>query len=186
MSYLDQRRKFIEDGRPLPEKKKKHYLPKISKKRKEKLSQQKQQLSGGKSELQSWFDDRQEELTGTCQCGCGRPSSKFDKKNFRSSICHILPQRLFPSVALHPLNFVERNFWEGCHANMDNRSMDLWPNMADWDDIAARVQILAGLLTEKERSKKFFGQIWGLVQNFPNSTKNTHSHTSTAETLQVP
>lgn len=171
-NYLEQRRKHIEDGRPLKEKKK-YFLPKVSKKRAAKLEEQKQlRAVTGESKKEKWFEETWHQLSGTCQCGCGRPTSKLkqnfekDEKNFRSSICHILPQRLFKSVQFHPLNFVERNFWDGCHTNMDNRSIELWPNMADWDDIKAKFQILEPLLSDQERAKKFFGQLKGLVERF--------------------
>ena len=43
MSYLDQRRSFIEDGRPVAAKKK-YVIPKVSKKRAAKIDQQKELL----------------------------------------------------------------------------------------------------------------------------------------------
>jgi hypothetical protein len=162
-NYLEQRRKHIEAGRPLPEKKK-YSIPKVSKKRQEKLDEQKKTREvSGETQKEKWFNSRRKELVGVCQCGCGRKSSKHEDNHFRSSCCHILPQRLFPSVALHPLNCVERNFWDGCHANMDNRSMDLWPNMADWDDIREKFFVLSSLLTDEERSQKFYSHLEKLI-----------------------
>lgn len=139
--------------------KKKKPLRRESEKSAAKRISEKIAMSGDESEHQIWFNERRPELTGICQCGCGQKSSKHDDKNFRSSICHIFPQRLFKSIELHPENFVERNFWDGCHSNMDNRSMDLWPNFADWDVIKAKFKILEPLLTEKEKSKKFYTKL---------------------------
>lgn len=117
---------------------------------------------------EKWFKNRRREMTGTCQCGCSEPSSKYDDKNFRSSICHIFPQRLFPSIQFHHLNWVERKFWatattSSCHTNMDNKSMNLWPNFADWDDIKAKYHELVQCLTEEEKKQKFFHQLTHLV-----------------------
>jgi len=122
---------------------------------------------------EKWFRLIREKLTGTCQCGCGNPSSKHDYKNiegkteshFRSSCCHIFPKAHFDSVKFHPLNYVERAFWGGCHTNMDNQSMDKWPNMADWDDIKAKFYILAPLLTDEERTSKFYTHLERLVKS---------------------
>lgn len=115
-----------------------------------------------------WFKNRRKECVGICQCGCSMPSSKYDDKNFRSSICHIFPQRLFPSVQFHHLNWVERKFWatkdtSACHSQMDNKSMDIWPQMADFDDIKEKFSILEPLLTNEERKKKFYLHLKKLV-----------------------
>jgi len=120
---------------------------------------------------EKWFQSVRPKLTGTCQCGCGNPSSKKDYKDldgkvashFRSSICHIFPKRDFHSVKYHPLNYVERAFWGGCHSNMDNLSLNRWVNFADWDDIKAKFHVLAPLLTEQEKSLKFYTQLEILV-----------------------
>lgn len=115
-------------------------------------------------ELQNlWFEERNNELIGVCQCGCGRPSSKDDPKYFKHSCCHLFPKALFPSVALQPLNCIERAFWGGCHTNMDEQGLDKWPAMADWEDIKERFKILAPLLTKEERAKKFFLTLEKLV-----------------------
>jgi len=162
MSYLDDRRNFINAGRPLPVKKK-YKLKPVSDKRAAKILEEKEKRGDEETELQKWFNERRKELTGTCQCGCGNKSEKYSDKKFRASCCHIFPQRLFPSIELHPLNFVERAWEGGCHSNMDNRSMGLWPNFEDWENIKARFFVLEPLLTEKERGKKFFSVLSGLI-----------------------
>lgn len=138
----------------------KKQLNKISPKKAKEIAQLK---NSGDDKKDKWFVARRKELVGICQCGCARKSSKQEDDFYRASICHIFPQRLFPSIQLHPLNSVERNFWDGCHTNMDNKSMDLWPNFADWDDIKERFYILAQLLTEEERAKKFYTHLSNLV-----------------------
>lgn len=167
MTYLEQRREHINAGRPLKPKKIYRLKP-VSDKTAAKIAAEKEQRGDGETEKQIWFGRRRIEMTGTCQCGCGMPSSKYDDKKFRSSICHIFPQRLFSSVALHHLNWVERKYWatqdtSACHAQMDNKSMDLWPNFADWDDIKEKFFVLAPLLTDKERKHKFYKHLEYLV-----------------------
>jgi hypothetical protein len=117
---------------------------------------------------EKWFKNRRHEMVGTCQCGCAKPSSKYDDKNFRSSAAHIFPQRLFPSVQYHPLNWVERAIWatkdsSSCHTNMDNQSMDIWPNFSDWDDIKEKFYVLAPLLPDEERATKFYKNLECLI-----------------------
>lgn len=150
-------------GKPLPEKKKPKPIPKKSEKRKAKEAEQKEALGGGPTEKEKWFQDRRKELTGTCQCGCGQPSQKKDDTFFRGSCCHIFPKSGYESIMYHPLNFVERAMFGGCHAKMDEAGLDKWPAMADWDDIKERFYILAPLLTEKERGKKWYQKLEKLV-----------------------
>lgn len=96
----------------------------------------------GKEMMDAWFLDRRSEMTGFCQCGCGRRSSKYEDDHYKASAAHILSQRLFLSVAAHPFNFIEMNFWDGCHTNMDDRSVELWPNMECWEEIVRRFAII--------------------------------------------
>lgn len=124
---------------------------------------EKEESNGEDPLKEKWFKARRRELIGVCQCGCGRPSSKNDDANFRASIAHVFPKAAFPSVAYHPLNFVERNYWDGCHANMDQQGLDKWPAMADFEDIKERFYILAPLLTDEERWKKFYQHLERLV-----------------------
>lgn len=143
-------------------------MKKVSDKKAAEMKDAKVELGEDETLKERWFKNRRKEMVGTCQCGCGMPSSKYDDKNFRSSICHIFPQRLFPSVQFHHLNWVERKFWathntSACHTNMDNRSMDLWPNFADWDDIKEKFHALSPLLTDEERAQKFYKNIEYLV-----------------------
>lgn len=160
MTYLDQRRKFIEAGRPLKEKKK-YVIPKVSEKRKAKLDEQKE--NKGDSGIDIFFERNRKRMVGVCQCGCARKSSKSEDDHYRSSISHIFPKRIFLSISTNDMNWVERNFWDGCHTNMDNKSMDLWVNMADWDDIKEKFHILAPLLTDQERAKKFYSHLEKLI-----------------------
>lgn len=162
MTYLEQRRAFIEAGRPLKEKKK-YVIPKKSVKRIEKEEQVKNELMGTDTLKEKWFKNRRKDCVGVCQCGCAKPSSKKDDMYFRHSIAHIFPKKDFPSVMYHPLNFVERAFWGGCHTFFDESGMDKWINMADWDDIKAKFHVLAPLLSPPERALKFYSRLEKLV-----------------------
>lgn len=115
--------------------------------------------------MQKWFDDTRKKLTGICQCGCGNKSQKNDDTFFRGSCCHIFPKRKFKSIQCHPLNYVERAMFGGCHSIMDDTSIDRWVNFADWDDIKARFYILSPLLTDEEKATKFYSHLERLVLN---------------------
>lgn len=153
----------IRDNRDRPKEKKKYVIPKKSKKRLEQESIEKELRNGEDTVLEKWFKARRKELTGTCQCGCGNPSQKKDDTFFRGSCCHIFPKENFESIMYHHLNFVERAMFGGCHTNMDNQGLDKWPAMADFDDIKEKFHVLAPLLTDKERSHKFYTQLEKLV-----------------------
>lgn len=74
--------------------------------------------------LSKWFKDRHSEMTGKC-ANCGGKTQK-GQKNYKCSVCHILPKAIFPSVATHPLNFIELCFYEeSCHTNLDNGIIDV-------------------------------------------------------------
>lgn len=152
----------------LPTKKERKPIKKISPRKQAELEAAKDARGEGDSDKERWFKRRRIEMSGCCQCGCGEPSSKNDDVNFRSSICHIFPQRLFPSVQLHHLNWVERKHWatgksSACHTNMDNKSMDLWPNFADWDDIKEKFKQLDPIITPEEKKHKFYNHLKFLV-----------------------
>jgi hypothetical protein len=146
-----------------PKEKKKYVIPKISNKRAAKQAQEKEARGDNDTLKQKWFKARRKEMVGICQCGCAEKSSKHDDQYFHCSICHIFPQRYFSSIMYHPLNWVERKFWQGCHTNMDEQSMDKWPGMADWDDIVEKFHQLVPLLTDEERSTKFYAHLEKLV-----------------------
>jgi|SRR6516164_9939789 hypothetical protein len=158
MTYIEQRRAFIQAGRPLPEKKK-YVIKKVSDKRKQKLKD----AANNDENLDKWFEERRKEMIGCCQCGCGEPSQKKDDTFYRNCICHIFPKRIFKNIATHPLNWVERSFWNGHHTNMDNRSIELWKNFADFDDIKEKFHILAPLLTDQERATKFYRNLENII-----------------------
>lgn len=143
----------------LPKPAKVYTIPKKSAKRikKEKLH------ADSEENQDKWWEDRRRDLVGTCQCGCGSKSQKKDDTYYRHCICHIFPKRLFKSVARHPLNFVERAFWGGCHTNMDDQSIEKWVGMADWDDIKAKVERIVPYISPEEKKHKFYSQLIEII-----------------------
>lgn len=160
MSYLEERRNQKIYGKKAAEKK----VYSIPKKGVKKLAEEAAaKESGTDAAMDMWFDDRRKEMTGVCQCGCGKPSQKNDDEFYRHCCCHIFPKSIFKSISLHPLNFIERAFWGGCHSVMDDTSIQRWPKMKDWDLIKERFVILSPLLTVKEKAKKFYINLEKLV-----------------------
>lgn len=155
--------KAIKEMARFPKEKKRYVIPKKSAKRIEQEKQEKEFRGDNDTLKEQWFKARRKDMVGTCQCGCGKPSQKKDDMYFRHSAAHIFPKKDFESVMYHPLNFVERAFWGGCHSVMDDTSMDKWVNMADWDDIKEKFHVLAPLLTDEERSHKFYHKLESLI-----------------------
>jgi hypothetical protein len=140
-----------------------YVIPKQSKKKIAQIKAEKEALGGNDTLKNNWFKARRKELVGICQCGCAKPSQKKDDMYFRHSCCHIFPKGKFESVMYHPLNYVERAFFGGCHGVMDDTSMDRWVNFADWDDIVEKFHVLAPLLTSNERATKFYSHLERLI-----------------------
>ncbi len=151
----------IRNERDIIKPKKLYSIPKISKKRAAKIKEQQQ--SNSDDSMDKFFERMRKRLTGTCQCGGAEKTQKDDDTFYRNCICHIFPKKIFKSIATHELNWVERSFWSGCHTNMDNRSIELWKNFADWDDIKEKFYILAPLLTDEERATKFYHNLEKIV-----------------------
>jgi hypothetical protein len=132
----------------MPKPKKKYVIPKKSAKR----IKQDILAKGDDKALDLWFDERRNDMDGKCH-HCGGKSCKKDDKYFKFSIAHILPKAYFPSVATHPLNFIELCFWEtNCHANMDNKVLDL-TEMNCWDEIVEKFVAMYPFIDKKERRR---------------------------------
>lgn len=118
--YLKKRQQESLFGKPEQEKKV-YKIPKVSKKRASKIAAEKEQRAGADTELQKWYKKIQKHLSGRCwRCG-----EWYDKKELRYAICataHILPKSKFPSVATHPLNWLELGAACGCHGWFDGQA----------------------------------------------------------------
>lgn len=161
MSYLEQRRAFIEAGRPLPEKKK-YIIPKVSKRRAEKLAEQNKDSDKEETELQKWYDVIMKSELNKCW-ETGEWIEKYEKKEheddelkfakgWHGSIAHCLPKSLFPSVKTHPRNYMILKMWGGTHGQYDSN----WENaskMKVWPYACKIFNILYPLLTREEKSK---------------------------------
>lgn len=100
--------------------------------------------------LAEWFLERRKEMTGKCK-HCGGRSCKHDDLFYKHSIAHILPKRLFPSVATHPDNWIELCFWEkNCHGNYDNGMLDLM-QLNCFDEIIEKFIRMYSAIDKKER-----------------------------------
>jgi hypothetical protein len=73
---------------------------------------QKKRIEG----LSDWFNERRGEMTGFC-IETGVRTAKHNDAFFIFCIAHILPKSLFPSVATHPLNWIELSI--DAHAKFD-------------------------------------------------------------------
>lgn len=106
--------------------------------------------TSGNSELNRWFLERRKEMTGFCH-HCGNKSTKHNDTYFKFSICHILPKRLFKSVATHESNFIELCFWgNNCHGNMDNNMLDLI-DLNCFDEVVEKFLKMYPSIDKKER-----------------------------------
>lgn len=150
MTYLEQRRAFIEAGRPIKTKQRKP-IPKVSAKRKEKLKL----LANDENSLDKWFEERRKEMTGRCAL-CNSKTEKDNDETYRRSIHHLFDKRpsMFPSVALHEDNFLEVCFWgNSCHQNIHNRTItwSLLHDSKEWNLIVYKFKKIYPFMAENEK-----------------------------------
>lgn len=146
--YLKNRMQQILDGRPLKVKDKK-FIKTVSDKRKVKLAELNKD---GDSKLDTWFEERRLEMSGTCK-HCGGKSCKNDDEKFFFSIAHILPKAYFPSIATHEKNWIELCFWKNnCHGNMDAKVLDLI-DMNCFDEIIEKFLLMYPSIAKEERRR---------------------------------
>lgn len=141
----------IKEQASLPKEKKRYSIPKKSKKKiKQEAHERELRNKGGGSELDRWFKERRNQMSGYC-LHCGEVTTKNQDQWFKASIAHILPKRLFKSVATHPLNWVELCFWiNNCHARYDNFTLDI-TEMNCYDLIIERFIAMYPDIDPKER-----------------------------------
>jgi len=146
MSYLDERRKHIEAGRPLKQKKS-YQIPKVSEKRKAKMKAEAEVRGDGDTELQKWFKARMKYMTV-----CEDTGLQVECKIYRyaiMSICHILPKSTVKSVAVHPCNFVI--LLPDLHTKFDAMSWEEREKMAVWPVIMERLIMMYPDLAPEDR-----------------------------------
>ena len=136
-------------------------IAKVSVKKQAEVEADKAARNGDETVKQKWFAEQRPLLSEYCGCGCGQRTMKVNDEKFCFSVAHVLAQRLFPSVQFHPENWVSRAW--ACHDKFDNSTINSWPQMADWGEIKLKFKILEPILTEKEKSRKFYSQLRNLV-----------------------
>lgn len=132
---LEEIRKLKEQA-GMPKIKKKYVIPKVSKKRAAKIAEEKKERGDDDTEKQKWFRNRIKQMTGYC----AETGLKTETKIYQyaiMSICHILAQRLCPSVALHPWNFIELNV--DFHFKFDQMSWEEKEKLGCWPIIKERL-----------------------------------------------
>jgi hypothetical protein len=138
----------------LPKVKKTYAIPKVSKKKKAENNGQRFVVD---AELEKFYDDARVEMLNDCDCGCGNKTNKHNDKLFRWSICHIFPKRanMYPSIAKHPLNWVELASYGDCHNTFDGASGYEWAKTKPflWRKIIERSKILYQVMNEREKNK---------------------------------
>lgn len=142
MSYLEDRRKWSQFGKP-PKEKKVYRIPKKSEKKIKEEADEKERLGGDDSQLVKWYKGRMKQLTGRC-AETGLVTETKIYQYAIMSICHLLPKRLCPSVMYHPLNWIELNVdvhykfdnskWEeiekwGCYETIRDRLIMVYPDL---------------------------------------------------------
>ena len=143
----------------------KKYLPKKSPKKIKEEAAQKE--AGTESALDRWFEDRRQEMTGRCAL-CNSKSEKDNNDTYRRSIHHLLDKRktMFPSLAVHPDNFLEVCFYgNSCHQNIHNGtiSWELLYDSKEWGIIRDKLLILLPLCTMEERKNKLYSKLENLT-----------------------
>lgn len=140
----------IKSGLPKQPKAIKPISKKSAKKLKQEAEEKTAKKAAGGGELDRWFQARRNEMEGRC-LHCNEVTTKHQDQWYKSSIAHILPKRLFRSVATHPLNWIELCFWKNnCHANYDNHIIDI-TELNCYDLVIERFIAIYPAIDPKER-----------------------------------
>lgn len=149
MTYLEQRRAFIEAGRPLKEKKRTP-IKKISDKLAAKRKAEKEALAGDDSELVRFYKWSMKRMTGHC-LWCGAKTETHIYRYAIYSICHLLDKRqtMCPSVKCHPCNWIE--LCPDHHTQFDRMNWDEREQLGFWNIIHDRLIMVYPDLAIEER-----------------------------------
>jgi len=146
MSYLEDRAKRkLGLLPPLPTKKEKKPVRKVGVKRAAELKEQK--VSGkpaSKLELDVWFFEVEKKYFSFGFGKCMECDSYIPIQFSRHATAHLLPKKIFKSVATHPENYMIYGAGCGCHAKTDR--VDKFITMKTWPEAARRIKILIPLL----------------------------------------
>lgn len=184
MSYLEQRRKFIEDGRPLPPKKK-YAIPKKSAKRIQKEKEQGIEIV--KPKKAGWFNieltetedkvvveisnepnfktaiQAKKEMDAFWKYAesvidkkpyCWECGDFISKSDYRAATAHIFPKSIFESVASNKWNFLVLGARCGCHDK--SHRLDIFSQMKVFPTAINRYMKFGELITEKHKYLSLF------------------------------
>jgi hypothetical protein len=160
MSYMDDRLKR-KNGilPPLPTKKGKKALNKVSPKKKQEIAQLK---NSGDDKLDDFFNEMKTWLRGRCAF-CGNHTTWKNKDMWRIAIAHLLPKSKFKSVATNPNNWTEL-CWD-CHTMFDSGKIS-WEMLYDsheWLMLKAQLETILPMVAEEEKKNKLYSKLTELV-----------------------
>lgn len=147
--YLNKRRQWILDGKPVEPKKPKP-IPKKSAKKIEQEKKDKEARGGDDTELVKWFNTKIKYSSGFCtECGC-----KVEREVFQyavMTVCHLLDKRdtKCPSVKTHPANFII--LCPDHHHKFDNINWDEREKWGCWPIVRDRLIMVYPDLDPSER-----------------------------------
>lgn len=140
----------------------------IAKKSAKKILEEKEQKeSGTDGEMDKFFSAMRKRMTGKCFI-CGGKTEKDNDDKYKFSIAHLFPKKptMFPSIATHPSNWLELCFHNNsCHTNFDSGKItfQLLKDSKEWDVIVEKFHELAPLLTDEERTRKYYTHLEELI-----------------------
>lgn len=126
-------------------------IPKKSAKKLKQEAEEKiaRKISGG-GELERWFEARRKEMKGVCS-HCGNRTHKHSDRYYRHSVAHLLPKRLFKSVATHSENWLELCYFPpSCHTNFDQNLLD-WVQLNCFDEVIRKFVAIYPSIAPNER-----------------------------------
>lgn len=145
--------------------KKQYTIPKKSKKRIE--QEAKEKITGKpatKLELEVWFDEIAKKEMSYGVALCSECKATILPQYIRHATAHLLPKKIFKSVATHPLNYLILGAGCGCHAKTDR--VDKFVQMKVWPEAARRIKEMIPLLPFDEL-KYLSSQLMTALENTP-------------------
>lgn len=140
-TYLQKRMDFINAGRPLPPKKT-YTINKVAPKTAAKIAAQKEVTPV--SPVDKWFDDIKAKHCTNGFTFCMECNTIVPEEFMRHATAHLLPKKLFQSVATHPLNYLVLGAGCGCHEK--SHRVDKFVKMKIWPEAARRIKELIPVL----------------------------------------
>jgi hypothetical protein len=150
MNY-QQHRLGLKLGTIIPKSKEKKPIPQKSAKKLKEEHAEKKERGEEMTEEQKWFDDKVQRLQGRC-IWCGQTYDRYNPKEAIAAVAHVLPKResMFPSVALHPENWMELSSTCSCHHKYDH--LMTWEEIAlspIWPIVVEKFQIMEPCIKER-------------------------------------